>query len=179
MHFRQNIIARPAVISITTIALLLVIALDSCREPTPASYPMRAALPFGTVHMSVNSTEVSSDLDKQSILVYVRMESLEGQEQARVASQSWNQWFTLADQTGKKYRCRRLLPADEYYRNFSQVGGANKWGRPPQDQNSFSPTQWILHFDVPLEVRGFTLIINNSTFHTSGQPEAIAVKLDL
>jgi hypothetical protein len=130
--------------------------------------------------MSVNSTGVSSDLDKQSILVYVRMESLEGQEQARVASQSWDQWFKLADQNGKKYRCRRFLPADYYYRGFSQVGGVSSGGRQPQDQNWFSPvpTQWIMHFDVPLEARGFTLLINSMTFHTAGQPVAIAVKLD-
>jgi len=165
---------------IASITLLLVVVLGSCAEPTPASYPMRAVLPFGTVNMSVNSTGVSSDLDKQSILVYVRMESLEGQEQARVASQSWDQWFKLADQNGKKYRCRRFLPADSYYRSFSQVGGASSLGKQAEDRNSFSPvpTQWIMHFDVPLEARGFTLLINNMTFHTAGQPVAIAVKLD-
>jgi len=164
---------------IAAITLLLTVVLGSCAEPTPASYPMRTVLPFGTVNLSVNSTAVSSDLDKQSILVYVRMESLEGQAQARVASQSWDQWFKLADQNGKRYRCRRFLPADYYYRNFSQVGGA-AFGNQKQDQDSFSPvpTQWIMHFDVPLEAQGFTLLINNRTFHTSGQPVAIAVKLD-
>ena len=179
MYNRQDTIALPVRALIATFTVLVVVVLGSCTEPAPASYPMRAVLPFGTVNLSVNSTSVSSDLDKRSILVYVRMESLEGQEQARVASQSWDQWFKLADQAGKKYKCRRFLPADYYYRSFSHVGGPT-FGNQTPDPDSFSPvpTQWIMHFDVPLDAQGFTLLINNMTFHTAGQPVAIAVKLD-
>ena len=101
------------------------------------------------------------------------MEKLEGQEQARVASQSWDQLFMLADRNGKKYKCHRFLPTDYYYKNYANMGG-----RGADDSFSTVPTQWIMHFDVPLDAEGFTLLLNNMTFHAGSQPMSIAVRLD-
>ena len=59
MYNRKDTIALPVRALIATFTVLVVVVLGSCTEPAPASYPMRAVLPFGTVNLSVNSTSVS------------------------------------------------------------------------------------------------------------------------
>lgn len=161
------------------VAGLLVTSLIACTEAKPDGYAMGAAVPFASVGFSVRSTESTSDLDGKSILVHVRMDSLEGQEQARVASQSWQSFFTLADRNGKKYKCRRILPTDYYYQTYSggTARGEKTWSNTLNPETAFSPvpTDWILRFDVPLQAEGFTLVIDNMSFH---RPGVMAVPLD-
>jgi hypothetical protein len=181
MRSRHGVIADLLWSGVNAAPVLLLAFLTACTEVKPASYPMRAALPFGTVAMSVQSTEASSDLSKQSILVHVRMENLEAESQARVASQSWDQLFKLVDRDGKKYKCHRFLPTDYYYENYHYGGrgGEQAWSsRDKEDIFSTVPKDWIMHFDVPSEAGGFTLLINNLTFHAGSQPMSIAVPLD-
>jgi hypothetical protein len=161
------------------VAILFLVSLLACTEIKPDSYAMGSAVPFGSVGFSVRSTESTSDMNGKAILVHARMESLEGQEQARVASQSWQSFFNLVDHNGKKYKCRRILPTDYYYQNYS--GGTSRgekaWGKSLDPETAFSPvpTDWILRFDVPLEAEGFTLVIDNMSFH---RPGVMAVPLD-
>lgn len=158
---------------------LLVSSLIACTEAKPDSYAMGAAVPFGSVGFSVRSTESTSDMDGKSILVHVRMDSREGQEQARVASQSWQSFFTLADRNGKKYKCRKILPTDYYYQTYSggTARGEKAWSNTLNPETAFSPvpTDWILRFDVPWQAEGFTLVIDNMSFH---RPGVMAVPLD-
>jgi len=156
---------------------LLLVSLVACIATKPVSYPMRSPLPFGTIQMTVDGTESSSELSRQALLVHIRMYNMEGESQARVAGQSWNQLFQVSDRNGKKYNCRRFLPADYYYQNFSGVprGGERL---SPEDAYSPVPTEWIARFDVPSDAQGFTLLIDSTHFHTGTQPAYLAVPLD-
>lgn len=161
------------------VAMLLLSSLLACTEMKPDSYAIGSAVPFGSVGFSVRSTESTSDMSGKAILVHARMESLDGQEQARVASQSWQSFFNLVDRNGKKYKCRRILPTDYYYQTYSGgiARGEKAWSNTLNPETAFSPvpTDWILRFDVPLEARGFTLVIDNMSFH---RPGVMAVPLD-
>ncbi len=143
---------------------------------------MHSPFGFGNTTVKVDSTEASSDMDRKAILVHMTMNGLDGESQARVASQSWNQWFRLADRNGKKYKCFRFLPTDYYYQSFHYGGrgGERAWDRSLTPENAFSPvpSDWIAHFNVPLDAEGFTLLMDNMTFHQGSQPVAIAVPLD-
>ena len=166
----------------SAVALTLAAFLVACTEAKPVSFPMRTALPFGSVQMTVESTEATSDMNRKGILVHARMEGLEGESQARVAAQSWDQLFRLADRDGKKYRCRRILPTDIYYHSFNAGtrGGEAPYDRHYSEEDAYTPvpTDWILRFDVPLDAEGFTLLIDNMRFHKGDQPVAIGVPLD-
>ena len=161
------------------VVMLLLVSLLACTEVKPDSYAMGSPVPFGSVRFSVRSTEATSDMSGKAILVHARMESLEGQEQARVASQSWQSFFNLVDRNGKKYKCRRILPTDYYYQTYSggTARGERAWSNTLNPETAFSPvpTDWILRFDVPLEAEGFTLVIDNMSFH---RPGVMAVALD-
>jgi hypothetical protein len=164
------------------IALVLVASLAACTHTAPVSYPMRTVLPFGKVQMSVDGTEATSDLSRKGILVRATMSGLEGESQARVAAQSWNQLFQLTDRNGKKYNCYRVLPTEVYYQAFNggTRGGERAWSPERSGEDAYSPvpTDWILRFNVPLDAEGFTLLIDNSRFNTGTQPAYIAVALD-
>ncbi len=162
-------------------AVVLVASLCACIEPKPVSYPTGTTLPFGKIGMSVHGTEASSEGSHKSVLVHVTMSNLESQSQARVASQSWQQFFRLEDRNEKTYRCRYILPSDYYYKKLAErdYRGTSAWGNTWSDESTSSiPTEWVLLFQVPLDAQGFTLLVNNSTFGTSGQPGRIAVALD-
>ena len=164
------------------IVAMLALFLTACTHTVPVSYPMRTVLPFGKVQMTVESTEATSDMSRKGILVHARMDGLEGESQARVAAQSWNQLFQLTDRNGKKYNCYRVLPTDVYYQNFSggTRGGEKAWSPRGSQEDAYSPvpTDWILRFNVPLDAEGFTLLVDNSRFNTGTQPAYIAVPLD-
>ncbi len=157
---------------------MLAALLTACTHTAPVSYPMRAVLPLGQVQMTVESTEASSDMSRKALLVHVRMDNFEGESHARVAGQSWNQLFRVADRNGKKYNCRRFLPTDSYYRSFAD-GGHRAWerGRTEEDAYSPIPADWIMRFDVPLDAEGFSLLVDNR-FHQGTQPSDIRVALD-
>jgi len=178
MDFRRGI----PMYRIAAPVLLLLAVLAACTATKPVSYPMRTTLPFGSIEMTVDSTESTLDMERQALLVHIRMSNLEGERQARVAGQSWNQLFQVSDGKGKKYNCRRFLPADAYYQNFSggTRGGEKAWGgsRAPEDTYLTVPTQWIARFDVPADASGFTLLIDSARFHTGTQPAYMAVALD-
>jgi hypothetical protein len=161
------------------VAVLILASLLACTEAKPEGYGMGSAVPFGSVGFSVRSAESTSDMSGKAILVHARMESLEGQEQARVASQSWQSFFHLVDRNGKKYKCRRILPTDYYYQTYSggTTRGERAWSKSLNPETAFSPvpTDWILRFDVPLDAEGFTLVIDNMSFH---RPGVMAVPLD-
>ena len=160
-------------------AALILAASLACTEPTRTSYPMRTTFDFGNVRMSVDSTESTSDINKKAIIVHATVNNFDGDAQARVASQSWNQWFKLADKDGKKYRCVRFQPTDMYYQGFSD-GGHRAWASKNEREDYFAtlPSSWVMHFDVNGDADGFTLLINNMSFHQGSQPVAIAVPLD-
>jgi len=182
MSFRHELTAARQRYGIATAALLLLASRIACTEAKPTNYPMHTPFGFGNTQVTVDSTEASSDMSRKAILVHITMNNLDGESQARVASQSWDQWFRLRDQNGKKYKCRRFLPTDYYYQNFHYEGrgGERAWGgsRSPEDAFSPVPTDWIARFDVPLDAEGFALLLDNMTFHQGGQPVAIAVPLD-
>jgi len=160
-------------------ALLLGLCLGACTEPKPTTYPMNTVLPFGKIEMSVQGTEASSEGSHKSVAVRVRMNNLESQSQARVASQSWQQFFKLVDSNGKKYRCRYILPTDYYYKKLAENRDVHAWGSTWADENAPStPRDWVLIFTTDLDAQGLTLFINNATFGTSNQPLSIAVPLD-
>ena len=160
-------------IIVAALALLML----ACHTQ-PASYPMRSTLPLGQVEMMIESTETSSDISRMALLVHVRMANFDGEKQARVAGQSWNQLFQVTDRKGKKYNCWRFLPTDSYYRGFTD-GSGHAWerGRTQEDAYSPIPTDWIMRFDVPLDASGFTLLVDNR-FHYGTQPSDITVPLD-
>jgi hypothetical protein len=153
-------------------------SLTACTHTQPVSYPMRAVLPLGKVEMTVESTEATSDMSRTGLLVHVRLDNLDGEAQARVAGQSWCHLFHVTDRDGKKFNCRRFLPADSYYQNFAD-GGHKAWERGWSQEDAYSPvpTEWIIRFDVPLDAAGFTLFIDN-TFHQGTQPSDMSVALD-
>lgn len=160
---------------------LLLLFLNACTDPTPTKYAMHTPFGFGNTQITVDSTEATEDMNKKSILVHLRMTNLDGASQARVASQSWDQWFKLTDRNGKKYKCFRFQPTDYYYQNFHYAGrgGEQAWSsQDKEDIFSTVPSDWIMHFDVPSDAEGFTLLLNNMTFHQGSQPVAIAVPLD-
>ena len=159
------------------IAMALAASLLACHTQ-PVSYPMRSTLPLGQVEMTIESTEASSDMSRMALLVHVRMDNFDGESQARVAGQSWNQLFEVTDRNGKKYHCRRFLPTDSYYRGFTD-GSGHAWERGRSEEDAYSPipTDWIMRFDVPLDASGFTLLVDNR-FHQGTQPSNISVPLD-
>ena len=161
------------------LALLSLIACNDLTEHQRTPYAVGAPIPFYNLQLYVQGTGVSSNLDRHSIEVRLHMSGFEGQGQARVASESWQRFFKLVDRDGKKYSCKKLLPADEYYRSGyeseRQGSRANPWQR---DSWADVPTQWILQFETPLDAQDFTLLIDNMSPHRGDQPEYMSVRLD-
>lgn len=162
-------------------AALLLVWLSACSEPTPVSFPMRSVLPFGSLGMVVDNTEVTEKENKNSILVHVSISQFDDPGQARVASESWQRWFWLVDGAGNRYKCKYILPSNYYYRKLSEKNsnGVRSWGQTWADETTNTPPrEWILLFQTPADTRGFTMIVDNESFGNRGQPLRIAVPLD-
>jgi len=163
------------------VAAVLLLSLVGCTEPTPVSFPMRTVLPFGSLGMMVDNTEVTEKENKSSVLVHVSISQFDDPVQASVASESWQRWFWLLDDAGNRYKCQYILPSNYYYRKLSERDprGPRAWARTWADEATVTPPrEWILWFQAPVDARGFTLIVDNESFGKRGQPLRLAVPLN-
>lgn len=150
------------------ISLTAGLAVVSACSSRPVPFSRGQAIPIGSYTITVSHTEASARENTLTLVVHFRCQGVEDTGKFFVAQSGH---LFVIDGAGNRYSARPLPRG--YYQG--QRRGPLGLGR--GDATSSHPAEWVAVANVPVNSRGFSLLIGNPA-RKPGQPRTAVVQLD-
>jgi hypothetical protein len=143
--------------------------MECCSRP-PVAFSRGQPIPIGPYTIVVSYTEVSASESAQALAVHFRCRGVNSREDTGKFFVAQGGHLFVLDAAGNRYSA--LPYTNSYYRSGGPgfIGGVREDGSPDL-------SEWVAVSKVPVNARGFSLLIGNPS-QRSGQPRAAIVRLD-